>query len=88
MKVTLEIKAAIIQAIKDGDCNQRVKPAALLGYENKVFASTMLYILKQNKFKLCKTIKKCGLMEDMRKARLMFYKMYKHWTIKDEKNVI
>lgn len=48
----------------------------------------MLRILKRNKFKPCKTTKKSGLTEEMKKARLMFCKMYEHWTLEDWRNVI
>ena len=43
----------------------------------------MLRILKRNKFNLCKTTKKSGLTEEMKKARLIFCKMYEHWTLED-----
>ena len=82
-KLTSKIEAAIVRTIEDKDRNQRAKPAALLGYENKVSASTMLQILKRNRFNPCKTTKKSGLTEKMKKTRLMFCKMYKHWTLED-----
>lgn len=83
LKITPEIKAVIVKAIDDGDRNQRAKPAALLGYENNMSGCTMLRIWKRNTFKPCKTTKKSGLTEEMKKARLIFCRMYEHWTIED-----
>ena len=78
LKVTPKLEAAIVKAIKEGNCNEKAKPAVLLGYEHRVSQSTMLNILEQNKFKTCKTTKKSGLTEKMRKARYMFCKMYEY----------
>ena len=77
-KLSPKIEAAMVHTIEDRDRNQRAKPAALLDYENKVSASTMLRILKRNRFNPGKTTKKSGLIEKMKKARLMFCKGYEH----------
>lgn len=68
LKVTPKLEAAIVKAIEEGNRNERAKPAALLGYEHGVSQSTILNILKRNRFKPCKTTKKSGLTEKMRKA--------------------
>lgn len=46
-------------------------------YKNEVFAFTILWIFKKNKFKSCKTIKNLKVTKKIKEAYLIFYQMYK-----------
>jgi hypothetical protein len=45
-------------------------------------------MLRNNGFRPCKQTTKPGLTDEMKKARLAFYKAHEHWTLEDWKRVI
>ena len=68
--------------------NGREMPAACLGFKQRVSATSVLRILKNNRFHSVKPTRKTGLTQAMKDARLEFCLLYEHWTLEDWKRVI
>ena len=75
-KITAEKEAQIVKAIEESDRYGREKAAWMLADDHNISATSMHRILIRNGFRLCKTTKKPGLSEDMKKRRLEFCLRY------------
>ena len=86
-KITSEKKASIIQYVEKNR-NTHESSAVEIANVYDVSASTILKLLKRNKFKSCKTTKKPPLNDRMKAQRLKWCLDHEEWTLRDWKNVI
>lgn len=87
IQLTLEVKKAIVEAIKR-DRYGREKTCQQLAEPHGLSHTTVHRFLKNTGFRSCKPTMKPGLTPSMKEARLQFCLRHKHWTLEDWKNVI
>ncbi len=86
--VTPELERTILDSLDEATRNDTEKPAGLLAFEHGISPTSMLRILKRNKFRSVKPTHKPGLTDEMKTARLKFCSEHEHWNLEDWKNVI
>ena len=81
--ITPELEQTILYSLNKATQNDTEKPARLLAFEHGILPSSMLRILKHNKFWLVKPTHKPGLTDEIKAVWLKFCLDHEHWTFED-----